>query len=205
MIKGEGVSVNSPDGRLLLNNIDFLLEKGERLAFTGPNGCGKSTLLREIAGLEENSRGIIREIDMTEISYIPTRPLDLLLPWNTVQDNIFFFSELAKKQWPEINQFNNDFGKSFGYDLEPAKEKEVYKLSSGQQALLAILCAMIKRPKLIVSDEIFSTLSKDLRSSVANVFLVKEFTIVLATHDNDFIQSINARNIQLDKNIVHND
>lgn len=202
MIKAADVLVRAPDGRELLKGIFFELKEGEKLAFSGPNGCGKSTLLREIAGLEDNSDGISRSISATQMSYLPTRPLDLLLPWNTVNQNIMMFTKLAFHKGVDSSSLTNSYGRIFGYDLSPMADKETYRLSSGQQALLAIFCAVIQRPKVLIADEIFSTLSETVRSSVASALKDLKITTVCATHDSDFIEAIEARVFKLDTYVV---
>lgn len=202
MIEGHNICVRSPDGRTLLKGVDFKLLTGKRLAFSGPNGCGKSTLLRAIAGLEEDSFGIIRRIAVDQMSYVPTRPLDLLLPWGTVRESIDLFYNLALNRGVAYLSINNDYGKSLGYDLSPMADREVYKLSSGQQAILAIFCALIQKPEVLVADEIFSTLSEKLRLSLASAIKETGITLVCATHDSDFIDAIDAQVIQLDDHVV---
>lgn len=203
MIEVNALDVHSPDGRLLLEHLSFKLGESDRLAFTGPNGCGKSTLLRCIAGLEGQANNINRSsLSLTETAYLPTRPLDLLLPWGSVRENIDFFRSAVNKRTKksEIETFS-DFFRALDYspgDEDRFHTTEVYRLSSGQQALLAIYCALSQLPKLLIADEIFSTLSEQLRSKVAKRLLEQNLAIVCATHDTDFIKNLNARVFDLD-------
>ncbi|HHJ18484.1 MAG TPA: ATP-binding cassette domain-containing protein [Gammaproteobacteria bacterium] len=200
MISATNLSVKSPDGKLLLHNVSFEVASGERLAFTGPNGCGKSTLLRCISGLEEGPLGLSRNIRDDQISYLPTRPLDLLLPWATVEENMKFFYELASSNGKVSMSLDSlSYGSSLGYDLRPYRGCEVYKLSSGQQAILAIFCAMMRDYELLVADEIFSTLSEPLRKSVAKVLRELSVGLICASHDSDFLEEVGATEFSLEE------
>lgn len=206
MIDVDALDVFSSDGRLLLERLTFRLGKNDRLAFIGPNGCGKSTLLRCIAGLEGQVNKIKRGLTLSEIIYLPTRPLDLLLPWGSVRENINFFGCLGNKRAKKGGACEtlSDFFKELNYssgDDERFLATEVYRLSSGQQALLAIYCALSQQPMLLIADEIFSTLSEQLRSGVAKKIIKQNLTILCATHDTDFINDLDAQVFCLDSYI----
>lgn len=202
MISANGLDVRAPDGRILLKGLSFKLSKGDRLAFSGPNGCGKSTLLRYVAGLEGEDADLQRSVSLTDTTYLPTRPLDLLLPWGSVAENVKLFSSVAKNRnrQPSNETLYNCFT-TLGYDLSRLSATEVYKLSSGQQAVLAIYCALIQQPMLLVADEIFSTLSEELRVRVADRLKQIGLTIICATHDSGFIKHLDAIALNLDSYI----
>lgn len=202
MITATNLDIHAPDGRCLLHGLTFHLREGHRVAFSGPNGCGKSTLLRYIAGLEPHSRQLARDISSLDIAYLPTRPLELLLPWGSVARNISFL--LPRRVEPAIGSLAEFFE---NVDYSPGRhdrflETEVYKLSSGQQAILAVYCALSKSPKLLVADEIFSTLSAPLRANVAKKLVKLEISIACSSHDGDFLQSLLATVIPLDSHIT---
>ncbi len=203
MIVGHNVSVWAPNGRKLLKGINFKIKEGEILVFCGPNGCGKSTLLRSIAGLEENTSGIMRNISVDQISYIPTRPLDLLLPWTNVKKNIEFFLNIAINRGIIFPPIVIDYGAHLGLCLEIFANRNVYQLSSGQQAVLAIYCGLIQKPKLIIADEVFSTLTENLRLSVASFLKQSKVSMLCASHDNKFIEALGAKRIQLDGYVIN--
>lgn len=204
MININNLDVCSPDGRTLLKGLSFRLSEREKLAFLGPNGCGKSTLLRYISGLEGEISLLKRDISFTKIVYLPTRPLDLLLPWYSVEQNKKFF--VGSTNNLDINEKENNlyiYSSMLGYDIEKFSTREVYKLSSGQQAILAICCALIQRPDLLVADEIFATLTEDLRSCVAQHLKNLNLAVICATHDSRFVDFLGAKVIHLDSYITH--
>lgn len=195
--------LKSPDGNILLKNISFEIQSGNRLVFYGPNGCGKSTLLRYIAGLEPQDEAEQVGLQFDNLVYLPARPLDLLLPWLTVTNNIHLFSKLAKQNSPK-QHFNLpiDFFKRFiESNLKTLENAEVYKLSSGQQAILAIYCALLQEADLLVADEIFATLSEASRQNLADYLREQGITIICASHDSNFLQRLNAKIINLEQYI----
>lgn len=203
MISFNIYELQSPSGKILLKNISFKIQPGNRLAFYGPIGCGKSTLLRYIAGLESQDRAEQVGVQFDNIAYLPTRPLDLLLPWLTVADNIRLFSKLAKQNSPkQHSNLTIDFIGFIRYDLKTLGNAEVYKLSSGQQAILAIYCALLQEADLLVADEIFATLSEVLRQKLADYLREQGITIICASHDSNFLKRLDAKIIDLEQYIT---
>jgi len=200
MIKLKNFDLLSPEKKVLLKNFNFETQIPEHVLFYGPNGCGKSTLLRYLAGLErqDQSKKCLLEILPSDIAYIPTNPLDLLLPWASVAENINMFEQLAKKKAGILDGVNS--WNLLNYDLKSLERQSVYSLSSGQQAILAISCALIKSVNLVIADEVFATLSDELISQVAQVFKQLQnlgVGLICTSHDQLFIDKLNAKVIKL--------
>ena len=199
------LNLYSPNKRLLLKDLSFSISPKSKLVFSGPNGCGKSTLLRFLAGLEAQPNGKKFSTFLDEAAYIPTRPLDLLLPWATVSENVKFFNILASNRECRLEVgMPADFGSSLGYCLEEYMDDYVYKLSSGQQAFLAIYCALLQNTTILIADEIFSTLSEQLRKNVANYLSTLGLTIICASHASEFSKNLEAETYELDPHIPSN-
>jgi ABC-type nitrate/sulfonate/bicarbonate transport system ATPase subunit len=111
VIEIEGLHFSYPKKRDVLNNINFFVEKGEKIALMGDSGKGKSTLLRLIASYEkvppseegkENSIKICYEaveddLPMDTVSYLPQDANKALFPWKTVKDNLYYPLSLRYK------------------------------------------------------------------------------------------------------------
>lgn len=203
MTKINNLNLYSPQhDRLLLKDLSFTISHGTKMVFSGPNGCGKSTLLRFLAGLEIQPEGRKFSAFLDYAAYIPTRPLDLLLPWATVSENVNFFNMLAASRENRLDKgMPADFGNSLGYCLDEYLDHYAYKLSSGQQALLAIYCALLQKAPILIADEIFSTLSERLRKKVASFLSTLGLTIICASHDSVFSDNLGAEIYELDPHI----
>ena len=192
----------APDGRVLLRKFSASIEHGEHVALTGPNGCGKSVLLRQIAGIGAERKSEFFIINHNRISYIPTRPQDLILPWATFAENIGLFSSITHEANDDIQQSLDIYAKRMGISLNYFRHQTIYKLSNGQQALAAIFCALIQRPKILIADEIFSALAEKPRRNIATFLREQKITIICASHDADFINTLGARCLLLDPYMV---
>lgn len=202
MINIQPQDIKTVDGRILLRQFSASVASGERVALTGPNGCGKSTILRLIAGVDSPGSGIrgrfLMDLERMKISYLPTRPLDLILPWASVEKNITLFSNMCHKDIRHVFQQFESYASGMEQDSTLFRHQIAYKLSSGHQAFVAIFCALIQSPELLIADEIFSTLAEKTKGYMAAWLTKHNFTMVLASHDSDFINALGARRISLD-------
>ncbi len=194
MIRFPSSSLFDPHNNLLLTQLDLDIQDLERVAIVGRNGCGKTTLLRNIAGLDSSAAPSVQVPAGRRISFVPTRPLDLLLPWKSVSKNLEFFESLAANtKEVDSNAKALNLLSATGFPITSSMGKPVYTLSSGQQAILALHCGLLQRPDVLVIDEIISTLAACLRLSVADILRGHSCTIVCASHDADFVARLGAR------------
>ncbi|MGD9512281.1 MAG: ABC transporter ATP-binding protein/permease [Geminicoccaceae bacterium] len=70
----QNVTVALPDGRVLLRDVDLVVEKGDRLVIQGPSGSGKTTLFRVLAGLWPFGRGTVRIPQGAKALFLPQKP-----------------------------------------------------------------------------------------------------------------------------------
>lgn len=194
--------LKTPDGRILLSQLSIQIDIGTKLALTGPNGCGKSTLLRYLAGIESKS---LVELPVFPISFLPTKPLEILLPWATLAYNIKLFSRLANRDYSLIKDEFAQFAEAIKLTKSLIWDQEVYKLSSGQQALAAIFCSLIQKPRLLIADEIFSTLASSTKEKIAALLKQKnDLTMIFATHEIQFVELLDAKTICLERFMKEN-
>src|SRR5690625_4151156 len=123
-----------------------MIQKGEFIAIVGKSGCGKSTLLRLIAGLEKQTKGMIK------INNQPLKTLNKyarimfqdgrLLPWKNVLDNICIGLPKEKKQ-KAIEALKN-------VGLSEKMKNFPRKLSGGQQQRVALARALVHDPDLLL-------------------------------------------------------
>ena len=197
-----------PDGTETLQNISFSVDKGEFVTVVGPSGCGKSTLLRLIAGLEKPNLGQIF-IDGTVVStekFIEPpekRKIGLvvqekaLFPHLSVYDNIGF----GIKKNIDKKTITNDLLELL--KIDSLKNKYPHEISGGEQQRVALARSLAPNPKLLMLDEPFSALDKDLKGvlyeEISQVFSERGSTILLVTHDSQEAEIMTKRQMKMEK------
>ncbi|MFH0925571.1 MAG: ABC transporter ATP-binding protein [bacterium] len=192
-------------GRLktVLNDIDFRARGGEFITVIGPTGCGKSTLLRLILGSEKpySGKALINGVAVSSpnpccgIVYQKYS----LFPHLTVLENVIFGPELEKfcllekyykpflyrKKRKEFKEEALEYLKRVG--LADDANKYPYQLSGGMRQRVAIVQALIMKPKILLMDEPFGALDDSTRQ-VMQLFILEQWekmkmTIFFVTHD----------------------
>ena len=138
----------------VLNDINLKIEKGKIVAVLGADGSGKTTLLRAIIGLIYIDKGEILTLDFNPekhkdelTKYIGYMPQKFgLYEELTVIENLNLYSKLKKN--------NDNFENLLKYTrLKPFKDRLAKNLSGGMKQKLALMCAMLSNPELIILDE----------------------------------------------------
>ena len=192
----------------IIQNINLEIEKLDRVAILGPSGCGKSTLLRLIAGLEKPNLGQII-IDGTVVStekfIVPPekRKIGLvvqekaLFPHLSVYDNIGF----GIKKNIDKKTITNDLLELL--KIDSLKNKYPHEISGGEQQRVALARSLAPNPKLLMLDEPFSALDKDLKAvlyeEISQVFLERGSTILLVTHDSQEAEIMTKKQMKMEK------
>ena len=191
-----------------IQNINLDIEKSERIAILGPSGCGKSTLLRLIAGLEKPNKGqvIIDGIVVSsENEIVPPEKRNIglvvqekaLFPHLSVYDNICF--GIKKNQ--NKKTITSDLLQLFKIDL--LKNKYPHEISGGEQQRVALARSLAPNPKLLMLDEPFSALDKDLKDTlydeISEVFTERGSTILLVTHDSNEAAVMTKKQLKMEK------
>ena len=140
-----------------LDDISFDISKGELFGFIGPDGAGKTTLFRLITSLLIPDRGSLTVEGFDTVKdYIKLRKILGYMPGRfslyqdlTVEENLRFFAGIFKTT-PEANY---DLVKDIYSQIEPFKNRKAGKLSGGMKQKLALSCALIHKPEVLVLDE----------------------------------------------------
>ncbi len=176
-----------------LNHADFAISKGEIAVILGPSGSGKSTLLNILGGLDTADEGSIivdgeKLSDMSQKALEKYRRNDLgfvfqsynLTPDLTALENVEMTAELTTDPL-NTTELMEKLG--LGAHLHHFPKE----LSGGQQQRVAIARAMVKKPKLLLCDELTGAL--DSKSSKEVLQLIEQVnrdygtTIVIITHN----------------------
>jgi putative ABC transport system ATP-binding protein len=184
--------------QVVLNNIDFEINKGEFVGVMGPSGAGKSTLLNIVSTIDTASSGEIKiegknitNLDNKQISKFRRESLGFifqdfnLLDTLSVKDNIALPLALARVDADKINQTVKSIATTLG--IESLLNKYPYEISGGQKQRTACARAIITNPSLILADEptgaLDSKSSEDLLNAMNNLNQEKDATIMMVTHD----------------------
>ena len=199
---------HSYDGsEISLKNISLIVNKAEKVSVLGPSGSGKSTLLRLIAGLEKPYSGTITiqgkiVSDQDHMVAPEKRNVGLvvqnkaLFPHLTVEKNIGF--GIRKNQ--EKTKIIADLLSLF--KIEHLSNKYPHEISGGEQQRTAIARSMAPGPELLMLDEPFSALDRELKeelyAELNHIFNERQQTIILVTNDLDEAKVLSDKQINLD-------
>ena len=181
------------DGATVLDEIDFNLQAGDRLAVVGPNGAGKSTLFKVIAGILEPGAGKVHVYGHEPgghicISYVPQRSQ---VDWNfpvTVADvtmmgrigRLGFFRNPGNKDWDVVHQSLEVVG------MQDLAHRQIAQLSGGQQQRMFIARALAQEAELMLMDEPLSGLDVASQEDIFQILdklKERKVTILVAMHD----------------------
>ncbi len=183
------------EGKNVINNISFNIEKGDYVTIIGHNGSGKSTLARLLIGLLEAKSGEIT-IDGLKLNeenvYKIREKLGIVFqnPDNqfigsTVRDDIAFGLENRLVPSNEMDDIIIKYAGEVG--LGNYLDKEPTALSGGQKQRVAIAGVLAMQPDIIIFDEATSMLDprgkKDIKALMNSIHKDKHFTIISITHD----------------------
>ncbi len=156
MIVIEGIS-KSYGNNQALKNVDLEVKKGELHGLIGPDGAGKTTLMRILMTLllPDSGRAVVNEIDVVK-DYRKIRRITGYMPGRfslyqdlTVEENLRFFASVFGTT-PEENY---ELIKDIYQQIEPFKKRRAGDLSGGMKQKLALSCALIHRPQILILDE----------------------------------------------------
>jgi ATP-binding cassette subfamily F protein 3 len=169
----------------VLNNIDIVVERGEKVAFVGRNGEGKTTLSRIIVN-DLDYEGIIKPGHNVKIGYYAQNQEELLDREMTVLETI---DRIAVG---DVRTKIRDILGAFLFRGEEV-DKRVKVLSGGEKSRLALARLLLEPYNLLVLDE--PTNHLDMRSKDILKHAVKQYdgTVILVSHDREFLDGLTDR------------
>ncbi|MFN3926431.1 MAG: ABC transporter ATP-binding protein [Pseudanabaenaceae cyanobacterium] len=186
--------------KLVLDNINLVIEKGEKVGIIGSNGSGKSTLLKVIAGILEPTIGTVR----VRGDIAPLIELGAGFdPEISVYDNIILYGVLLGFS---IAQMKSRVETILAFaELEEYRFAPVKSLSSGMTARLGFAIATDVEPDILILDEVLSVGDQRFQDKCKdrmNKFWLDQVTIVVVSHHMQFIQEACDRVIWLNRGRV---
>jgi cell division transport system ATP-binding protein len=212
VIRLEHVSKLYPAGtRPALDGVSLDIDKGEFVFLIGQSGSGKTTVLRLLLREEISDRGVVT-VNGRNLNKMPKRKVpDLrrkigcvfqdfrLLPKKTVYENVAFALEVINKSPKAIRRTVPEVLDLVG--LQGKALRMPNELSGGEQQRVAIARAFVNRPLVLLADEPTGNLDPDTSQGIMG--LLERInrtgtTVVMATHDNNIVDAMRRRVIELE-------
>lgn len=184
----------SIEGEKVLDNVSFVVNKGDKIAFVGPNGLPKSTLFQVITGETEAEAGEYSWGVTTTQAYFP-------------KDNSAYFDgvDLNLVEW--LRQYSKDQDETFlrgflGRMLFSGEEalKKASVLSGGEKVRCMLAKMMLNGANVLIFDEPTNHLDLESITALNNGLIDFDGTILFTSHDHQFIQTIANRIIEITPN-----
>lgn len=181
------VPIISPNGDVLVRELNFSVKPREHLLIVGPNGCGKSSLFRILGGLWPVYGGTVRKPSSTDIFYIPQRPY---LSQGSLRQQIIYPDDVRQMrdkaitdkdlyrilQKVEIEQLVERNG---GWDAE---EEWRDVLSGGVQQRVAMARLFYHAPKYAILDECTSSVTLEIEKAMYDNAKALNITLMTVSH-----------------------
>ncbi len=203
------LSYRYPNGIEALKGISFAIDEGEKVGLIGPNGAGKSTLLWHLNGLlpEKPARNAfihIMEIPVTEDNFPLVRSMtgilfqdpddQLFMP--TVHEDIAFGPQQLGKSNSDIDAIEKGVLTKVG--LPGFEKRHTNQLSQGEKRRICLAGLLACDAKVLVLDEPTSGLDPKGRRELKTLLLTMPETMLIATHDLEFVVEVCTRAIVID-------
>lgn len=167
----------------VFDNVEYLVASGSRLAFVGRNGEGKSTMAKIIVGEINDYSGTFKIGHQVVVGYYAQNQAAMLDGEKTV------FQTIDDAAVGDIRPKIRNILGSFLFDSEDL-DKKVKVLSGGEKARLALAKLLLTPCNLLVLDEPTNHLDMDSKDILKNALLQYSGTLIVVSHDRDFLQGL---------------
>ena len=185
LIEAKDIS-KSYDGKLIIPSTSLLITPKTRLGLMGANGCGKSTLIRLLTGEEESDSGSVEHAERIQVSYFEQNRESLDPNLSGIKticpqgDHVDFCGNMI-----HVSSYLSRFLFTF-----EQMEKEVGKLSGGEQSRLLLAKLMLTQANVLVLDEPTNDLDMATLDVLGEVLQEFKGAVILVTHDRYFLDQM---------------
>ena len=186
----------------VLSNLSLKVQDREFVSVIGDSGAGKTTLFRAINGLEKVNEGYIRldgYLQSAAFFHIPAEKRSI----GTIFQDYALFPHLNVEKNIKYALKSSNFDKKFYENIlellrvEELLDRFVDELSGGQKQRIALARSLVRKPKLLLMDEPFSNLDRNLRVQIRRelkqIFKDIGTTVLLITHDSEEALSLSDK------------
>ncbi|KAL5486881.1 hypothetical protein EMCRGX_G019418 [Ephydatia muelleri] len=187
LIKFEGVPLVTPNGDVLIKELNFEVKSGVNVLVCGPNGCGKSSLFRTLGELWPLFGGRMTKPHRSKLFYIPQRPYMTL---GTLRDQVIYPDTLqdyrqkgitdgALEEYLKMVQLSYLLDRDGGWDAE---QDWMDVLSGGEKQRMAMARLFYHEPQFAILDECTSAVSVDVEGFIYTHCRERGITLFTVSH-----------------------
>ncbi len=180
---------NGWDGDLLFENLNMMVNAGERIAIIGPNGIGKTTLLRTLYGDLEPESGTVKWSENAKLGYFAQDHTEDFPKDESLVDWM--------EQWVPADEEDKEQAVrgTLGRLLFKNKEtgKSVKVISGGEQGRMIFGKLILQKPNIMLMDEPTNHLDMESIESLNQALIDYPGTLFFVSHDREFVSSIATR------------
>ncbi len=203
VIEARGLS-KAFDGKPIVRNLDLLVQRGDRVAFVGPNGVGKTTVLKMLLGEVAPDEGTVSLGTNLEIAVFDQTRAQLdheMTLWDSLTGDPEMRVSGKADQVMVRGQPKHVVGylKEFLFDERQARAA-VKSLSGGEKARLLLAKLMAKPSNLLVLDEPTNDLDVETLDLLQELLDDYDGTVLLVSHDRDFLDRVATTTIAMEGN-----
>ncbi len=196
IIQAEDVSFGYEKEKMLIQDFNFNVQRGDKIAIVGPNGSGKTTLIKLLLGLEKPNTGTIKLSPTLQVAFFDQNRAQLV-PNENVMMNV-----TEGDDYIEINgKKRHIVGYMADFLFSPKKCRTLAKdLSGGEQNRLLLAKLFSKPANVLVLDEPTNDLDVETLDVLEDLLLNYQGTVIVISHDREFIDNIATHCISFEEN-----
>jgi ATPase subunit of ABC transporter with duplicated ATPase domains len=178
------------DDKMVLNNINFKMERDEKIAIIGPNGIGKSTLIKILTDSQKPSQGTVELGHEVKIGYFPQDHQEFLFQDTSAYEWLYSFAP-----WEEIGKIRGLLGRVLiqGDDVH----KKLKALSGGESGRLIFSKIILQQPNLLLLDEPTNHMDIESINGLGKALQNYPGSIVCVSHNRMFIDQFATNILEL--------
>jgi len=175
--------------KTIFTNIDFAIERGERVAFVGKNGEGKTTLAKILAQTEEQTEGELKIGHNVQIGYYAQHQAESLDGSATV------FEVIDRAAAGEMRTKIRSLLGAFLFSGDSV-DKKVKVLSGGEKSRLALAKLMLEPVNLLILDEPTNHLDMRSKDALKDALLQYDGALIVVSHDREFLTGLTEKVVE---------
>ena len=173
------------NGKTIIDKLDLLVMRGDRIALVGPNGVGKSTLIKLLLGDYKHDSGDIKRGTNIEVAYFDQHRMALDLN-ATVQDNV----AEGKQEITQNGKTRHVLSYLQDFLFPTARARTPVKALSGGEKNRLLLAKLFARPSnLLILDEPTNDLDVETLELLEDILQQYQGTVLLVSHDREFVNN----------------